>query len=46
MISKSQICFNTATFFYNSNICEILLYNLQLGVTTHELIYDVQAAHR
>ena len=31
---------------YNSNICEILLYNRQLVVVTHELIYGVRAAHR
>ena len=31
---------------YNSNICEILLYNRQLVVITHELIYGVRAAIR
>ena len=33
-------------FLYNSNIYEILLYNRQLVVITHELIYGVRAAHR
>ena len=31
---------------YSSNICEILLYNRQLDVITHELIYGVRAAYR
>ena len=31
---------------YNSNIGEILLYNRQLVVITHELMYSVRAAHR
>ena len=31
---------------YSSNICEILLYNQQLDVITHELIYGVRASHR
>ena len=30
----------------SSNICEILLYNRQLVVITHELIYGVRAAQR
>ena len=30
---------------YSSNICEILLYNRQLVVITHELIYGFRAAH-
>ena len=29
---------------YNNNFCEILLYNRQLVVITHELIYGVRAA--
>ena len=32
--------------FYSSNICEILLYNRQLVVITHALIYGVRAAYR
>ena len=44
MISQSQISCNTPT--YNINICEILLYNRQLVVITHELIYGVRAAIR
>ena len=31
--------------FYSSNICEILLYNRQWVVITHELIRSVQVAH-
>ena len=31
---------------YSSNICEILLYNRELVVTTYEPIYVVRAAHR
>ena len=46
MISWSKICCNIITFLYSSNICEILLYNRQLVVITHELIYGVGAAQR
>ena len=31
---------------YSSNICEILLYNRQWVVITHELVCGVRAAHR
>ena len=46
MISQSQISCNTQTFYIKSNVCEILLYNRQLVVITHELIYGVRAAIR
>ena len=36
----------TPHVLYSSNICEILLYNRQLVVITHELICSVWAAHR
>ena len=41
MIGQSQISCNIPTFFINY-ICEILLYNWQLVVVTHELIYGVR----
>ena len=46
MISQSQISCNTPHVLYSSNICEILLYNRQLVVITHELSYGVRAAIR
>ena len=36
----------TPTLLYSSNICEILLYNWQWVVMTHELICGVRAADR
>ena len=45
MISESQICCNIHVL-YNSNICEIMLYNQHLVVIAHELIDGVRAAHR
>ena len=42
MIGQSQISCNTPTFLYSNYICEILLYNWQLVVITHELIYGVR----
>ena len=42
MISESQICCNTATFLYSSNICEISLYNRQLIVIIHEHVYIIK----
>ena len=48
MISQSQISCNAPTFDIAAifNICEILQYNRQLVVITHELIYGVRAAIR
>ena len=44
MISQKLVV--TPHILYSSNICEILLYNRQLFVITHELIYGVRAAIR
>ena len=46
MISQSQISCNTPHVLYSCNIYEILLYNRQLVVITHDLIYGVRAAIR
>ena len=46
MILQSQIISNTPTFYIATLFCETLLYNRQLVVIIHELMYGVRAVIR